>query len=288
MPSKKSWNRRGNCSGWNRPPRRPGLYGLWPGLLALVIICLAALPSCAPVRQPGITGPAPGAAAIIERLHARRQAVKAFQLQGQVEIETRGNEVLGDHLIVGRTPSSLRADVMGPFGRPQMSLALNQDIVTVLAFGENRAFRGPASPANLGRFLGVGLDGAALYDLLSGFPPIMAHDRAEVELPAGSEVAKLTLTDSASGLVQVLDVHLADYVVNQTWIGRKGGPVSLRCEYSDFRQGANGRVAYRIEVSDDMGRRVSLINSEVRINPPVHDKVFELAIPSVMNVESLP
>ena len=288
MSSRRSWNRPSNCSRLTRQGRAPGSAAALRLLLVLCVACLAALPACAPVSQPRFAGPAPEAAAIIQRLQDRRQAVKTLQLQGQVEIETRGNEVLGDHLIVGRAPDSLRADIMGPFGRPEMSLALNQGVVTVLAFGENRAYRGPASPANLGRFLGVALDGAALFDLLTGVPPIMAHDRAEVELPADSQVAKLKLTDSGSGLVQVLEVHLGDYAVNQTWIGRADGPVSFRCEYSDFRISAGGRLPFRTEVSDDRERRVSLINSEIKINPAVNDKVFELAIPSVMNVEPLP
>jgi hypothetical protein len=257
-----------------------------------VLAALAALgcllPSCATIPQSPVIGRLPEPEFVVERLEARRLDVRSFQLQGQVDIESRGEELLGDHLIVGQYPDSLRADILGPFGRPQMSLALKGGELTVLVFSENRAFRGPASPNNLGRFLGVGLDAAALYDLLTGSPPLIKFKQAQLVTTADSAVAQLKLVDDSGSLGQVVEVHLGDYTVNQTWLRSMDGPTRLSCVYDNFRATSLGRYPSRIELSDNQQRRVSLINDDIKLNPLVDQSLFELSVPTAMPLEPLP
>ena len=71
-------------------------------------------------------------------LEARRLAISSFQLQGEISVKTSQGELNGDHLILGKFPDRLRAQVLGPFGRPLLTLVSDGYKLVVLDYDRNQ------------------------------------------------------------------------------------------------------------------------------------------------------
>ncbi len=146
------------CSG--RPRRR-----LPVALLAGAALLLGACP------PPGCPNRPLGDAAQALRLHrSLRRTVEA--LRGEVRVDQRGPEgrIRGTVLMLLERPDRVRFDVLTQLG-PAATLTSDGTDFQLLDVREGRYFEGPACPANLGRLLGVALEGEELARFLVGDTP---------------------------------------------------------------------------------------------------------------------
>ncbi len=254
-------------------------------ILAALATCLVT--ACAGVSTPVVVGPLPQAREVVKRLNARRTAVRSFVMQGQISLVYPDGELYGDHLIQGVYPDHLRADIMGPFGRPVMSLATDGRRLTVLLFRENKAFQGPATRQNLGRFLGIPMSPAEIYALITGNPPLVVYQEATVVRAAGGG-AQLKLLASGGAVGQGIDFDPTDYTVTSAWLRVIDGPVALRATYSDFQPWQGARYPRQAELRDSQGRTLTLQNDEMDLNRAVSGQLFTLRPPAAMKLEPLP
>lgn len=253
--------------------------------LSLYLLCAA----CAATQHPPLEiGALPQAAEVVARIDQRRLAVRSFVMQGQIRLVYPDGELNGDHLIQGVYPDRLRADVISPFGQPVMSLAINGQRLTVLAFRENKAYQGLATRRNLARFLGIAMSPAEVFALITGNPPLLKHDQSEVLATDQKAVAQLKLVAPGGALAQGVDFYLADYAVRGAWIKEADGPFSLACQYDGLKATDAGRFPLRVELSDNHGRTLTLDNDDLSVNSPVSGRLFDLAVPPTMTVEPLP
>ncbi len=233
-----------------------------------------------------MAGEAPQASQVLERLEARRQAVQSFSMQGEINGASRQGELSGEHFIRGRYPDRLRAEVMGPFNKPVLLLVCDGVRLTVLAYNENKAYVGPASRRNLGRFLGLGLTPAEAYALLSGNLPLLRSPQARVFLSSEPGKAVLQL-DERSGAQEGVIFSLGDYAVHEAWLAESGSGFGLSARFDSWQESPAGRFPKRIQLGDREGRSLNLLNDGLKINLPLDDAIFEASLPPQVEVQTL-
>lgn len=245
------------------------------------------LTACATLPQQPTLGVLPDAEQVHERLEARRQTVQGFSLLGEIVAKGPGGEVSGEHRILGQYPDRLRAEVDGPFGKPALLLICDGTRLAVLNYGEGKGYLGPASRANLSRFLGLMLTPAEVYTLLSGSTPLLPAAGGQVFASSTPGQAVLNLSDGA-GLKQGVIFSPGDYAVFQAWVNdRDGGEISAN--FSDFVSLPAGRFPRRTLLAAGEGRELTLANDRLIVNPPGLDPArFEPVLPPGVEVQELP
>ena len=259
------------------------------------MITLAALlflaAACATVSRGPWVGPLPTSKQVIERLEDRRLATRSFEIQGEIQVKTQDEELFGDHLIRGVFPDRLRAEVLGPFGRPILRLVSDGVRLIVLDYRENLAFVGAANRKNIGRFLGLSLSPAEIYALLTGSVPIMPHKKAQVVPAPQPGQAQLKLLGAGGAVGQGVVFSLSDFSVQRAWLREwtgqaRPGP-AFECVFSSFAQSGPESYPKNIEISDRDQRQISLINDKAAFNLPVDGALFEMEIPPGVEVREL-
>ncbi len=256
-------------------------------MLVLAALCLA-LSACATPPQGPAVLELPPAGAVIKRLEARRLSVRSFAMAGSIWAETGDGGLSGDHFIHGVYPSRLRAEVMGPFGRPVLLLIADGARLTVLDYRQNLAYVGPANRSNLARFLGLRLSVGEIYSLLSGSLPLLPHQGERVAPAPKAGAAMLELLAPGGAVAQGITFSLEDFSVLEGWLRQFGRSPVFSAKFSDLAARGPGRFPMRIELSDDNGRQVVLDNDTLEINPPVDGALFEPRLPPGIKVRALP
>ncbi|MBU1276840.1 MAG: hypothetical protein KJ720_15800 [Proteobacteria bacterium] len=220
---------------------------------------------------------------------ARQQAVRSLILGGEVELKAPQGAVNGDHLIMGLAPDRLRAEVLGPFGQPLLRVVTDGRRMAVLSYRENRAYLGPATRANLARFLGLALSPGEIFALLAGCPPLLPAPAGAEVVPSdsGAGQALLRLVEPGGQVVQGVVFDLGDYAVERAWLESRGGGPSLEMSFGRFQAALGSRYPGRLKASDGQGRSLLLISQEVKLNQKVDPALFEVSIPPGLEVVEL-
>lgn len=256
--------------------------------MVFLATCAWLLGACATVPGGPLAGQPPSAGQAVERLEVRRQAARSFSMQGEIQGQNSAGELSGEQRIMGSFPDRLRAEVMGPFGRPALLLLCDGARMAVLAYGENKAYQGPASRANVARFLGLALTPAEVYALLSGSAPLIGLAPQQARLLDSSQAGRAVLQVKSGDLEQGLIFSLDDYAVFESWVSDRAGGNSLSARFEAFSNLAGGRYPRRIKLSDQEGRSLVLDSDQLAINPSLDDKLFEPTLPPGVEVIQLP
>src|SRR5579883_2643776 len=105
---------------------------------------------------------------LLGAITARRAALASLRARAQVR--TGLARLWTREAIVVQRPNAVRIDVLSPFG---LTLALGTDGTVLWAYppAEGTRYEGPATPANLARFLGTPVAVGDLAAILLGLPP---------------------------------------------------------------------------------------------------------------------
>lgn len=244
------------------------------------------LTACAGLPGGPLVGQLPPPEQVQERLEARRQAVRGFIMQGEITAQGPGGEISGEQRILGRFPDRLRAEVMGPFGKPVLLFICDGARMAVLAYGENKGYLGPATRQNVARFLGLALTPAEVYTLLSGSTPLVPNAQGRVYPSSAPGLALLELDDGA-GMKQGLIFSLGDYAVQQAWVNGPNGE-ALNGRFESFFSLDGERYPRRVVLTAGDNRMLTLINDEVRPNPALDEAAFEPVLPPGVETQELP
>lgn len=254
---------------------------LMAGLLAF------SLGACATLPGGPVAGQLPSGPQVAQSLEARRLAVRSFAMEGEIMGRNRQGELNGEQRLWGSFPDRLRAEIMGPFGKPAMLLICDGVRLAVLSYGENKAYLGSASKANVARFLGMALSPAEVFSLLAGSMPLVSQGPGQVSASSERGLAVLSLRDP-QGVEEGLIFGLGDYAVHQAWIRESRGQAGLSVVYERFQTLPEGSFPTRVKLEDQEGRTLTLDNDKLGINQPLDQKLFEPVLPPGVEVQELP
>ena len=168
---------------------------------------------------------------LLDALAARRAAVTS--LRGRARLRAGLGSAWARQAVVVRRPDAVRVDVLSPFGLV-LALGTRDDFLWVYPSGEGTRYEGPASPANVTRFLGAPFAVTDLVDILLGLPPARTptgtpalattpQGEYQLTLPAGLRVQTIWFAGDT------LAVRRAEEAEN--------GVVLLRVAFGDYRNG---------------------------------------------------
>ncbi len=231
----------------------------------------------------------PTAAQSLERLEDRRLFVRSFVMQGEIRLVNDRGEYSGEHIIQGVYPNQLRAEVMGPFGRPVLLLISDGRWLAVLDYRANKAYMGQASQRNLARFVGLNLSLESVYALLTGSVPLPSGAET-IRLTAAPQpdLASLKMVYTGGEMDQELIFDPVSYSLHKVWLHERGDSVDLEAVFDEFQKGVYYSYPLKVELKDRGGQRLVLSCDSLRINPPLKGDAFTPQLPKGVPVELLP
>jgi hypothetical protein len=177
--------------------------------------------------------------------------------------------------VLVRRPDSVRVDVLSPFGLV-LALGTRDGFLWAYPPAEGTRYEGPATPANVTRFLGTPFAVADMVDILLGVPPA----RAVVGTPtlAVTREGDYRLTLPAGARVQTI-WFAGDTLAVRRAEEAESGVVVLRVSFNDYRDG----FPHTLDVGPPAGGAAArLAYDQVEPNPSLDGALF--APPSASRV----
>ena len=237
-------------------------------------LCLAS--ACAGRRLTLPTGPAtpfPEFPSAYQQATAECRGVRSMVASLSLSGRTRGNRLAGRIDTGLAEPSRIRLELFPPmsFGRAAFVLVAKDENATLLLPRDNRVLRDAQPEEIVEALAGVPLGGAELRAVLSGCG-LDAGTPAE-----GRRYENGWVAAEADGTT----VYLRE--LNGRWrvAGASRGPVSVQYGSYDAASGRPETVNFRtIETETTPETNLTVKLSDVEINQPLGDEVFEVEVPT--------
>ncbi len=213
---------------------------------------------------------------VLESLRTRNREIKTFRAFATARYGSKLFNTRGNLVVLIKSPYYLRIDSLSPVGLYDSQVVISRGDLTIYWSGENRYFRGLATPDALARYLSVALDPEAMIQLVAGGVPVEDDDN-------------YTLRTRKAGEEMVLRSERGELVVTR----REETFLPLRYTAFDI----DGRRRYFVEFGGyeksgtrwsprrllasfwDPRARLEINYQEMEINPLVEDRLFQLKIP---------
>lgn len=174
--------------------------------------------------------------ALLGNLAARRGSLTS--LRARVHVKTGFARLWTHQALLVQRPAAVRIDVLSPFG---LTLALGTLGDTLWAYppAEGVLYQGPATPANLARFVGAPVAVPDLVDILLGVPPsrrptgpvrleVVPERRYQLTLPLADGAQRLRFAGDTLDLTEVEEV--------------RDDRVTLRVRFGEYEKGFARRL----------------------------------------------
>jgi len=155
---------------------------------AALLISLAGLLGCPRRIDFGPRGELHDPQELLALVDQAEQAATSLSAEGQVHFDLPEGQATVGAFVSAAAPASLNLQANDFFGRPQSVLACDGTRFGLWVAAENAYYLGPATPANLARFIRVPLSPVEVVALLLGRAPRIAAARwtLEVDREAGA------------------------------------------------------------------------------------------------------
>jgi len=252
----------------------------------VLVVALGAAAGCRPARpRPQWTGVLPKPDVLLAEIGVRRRAITAVRGFAHISYESAQEKVGSRHAVVVAPPDRFRLEILSPIGAVAVVTA-NARELAVWVRRDHRTYRGPATAASIGAWVGVPLRVADVDAVLTGLPPERAATGA----------ATATYDESA-GLVRV-HVPIAGGRQDLWYAGDRPNPVAcettldgtkqtLRIAFADYRTIAGVTLPLDVDMHlEPAGRRVHVRWEPPTPNGTVREDAF--AFPVQAGVEEMP
>ncbi len=248
--------------------------------LAIALTCAAILAAagCRPARpRPPRVGVLPASETLLAGLAARRRAITTLRGIAHISYESADEKVGSRHAVVVAPPDRFRLEILSPLGALAVVTA-NERELAVWVRRDHRTYRGPASAASIGAWVGVPLRVADVVAALVGLPP---ERRATGTATVGF--------DDDAGMVRV-HVPIAGGGQDLWYSGDPLLPAAtettlpevgqvLRVAFAEYR--TIGGISMPLDVDlrlEPAGRRVRIRYEPPTLNGSVRDDLFAFPV----------
>jgi hypothetical protein len=250
---------------------------LWP-----VLIFWLFLSGCRPAAPPVAMTPLTSEA-LLMRLDANRGSFHSLKGLASIRAEIDGRVTSARQALLMEKPARLRAEVLGLFGQPALQVAVDRGQLAVHVVQEGRYLQGAATAGNLARFtrMPLGVDDLvrlALYDV-----PLIPYGESSLQTDERGYLLRL---EASRGDRQNLLFDAAGRLYGVEYF--RDGELLLKVGYDRFAEQQGG---FPKELSLDMPVRrtsLSLVYSDLELNPELGGDRFTLTPPKGVEVEWLP
>jgi hypothetical protein len=174
-------------------------------------------------------------------------------------------------------PDMLRLEVLGPFRQTHLYINANTHTgITLYAPSTNAWYRGPATPGNMQRICGIGVDPFEIVRVLHARPPGPDPETARIDCTQDNGLYTCTL--ESGDRVQTVWIDPVHDTVTRSRLNENGRD-DYDILYSDFQQMGERRIPQTIQVLANRyaagleiklsGSRTDPLNPEqLALNPP--------------------
>jgi outer membrane lipoprotein-sorting protein len=246
---------------------------------ALVLLSAALVSGCA-AHVVGKAGRPAGKLAmdsneLVRDLDVRRAEIHSLRAVARMAYHTSETSHRTRQVIVAERPDRLRWEVLSPFGTAFV-LAASNGMIAAYAPGEDKLYRGVATPENLARYANVDLSVPTIVDLLLGTPPltpgglmVVSRDGDDVKLWQDRDNQVSTYWFNA-----LLDPVRFERQDNQ-------GHVLLSATFGDSVQIGTVRLPTHLTLDVPVSeQRIDIELRDPEINPELPHNLFVLATPA--------
>lgn len=190
-----------------------------PSRVTCLLLAAGCFAACPPARVDfGRDGEPRSAEELLKRVEAAETSVLTLSGEGKLFVDSpQGKGAVSIFTQVAH-PSMVHLEQMDFFGKPQGVLTTDGEKFGLYDAQSGKYFQGPATPANLGRFLPLVMPGPELTSLLLGRAPRIHQESASMRFEPTTGLFTVTLTRGA--IVQTLQVSPPSYrVISSSVVG---------------------------------------------------------------------
>lgn len=245
-------------------------------LRALLPAAALALCACPHRLQLGPQGLADSPEVLLSRLDEAEAKVQGVKGEARLKVDAPGRSGVVTLFVAARAPASIHLEQLDFFGRPQGILVTDGARFLVFDGQAGRWFQGPASPANLARYLPLVMPPADFAALLLGKAPrLRPFERASLSLDEGKGAYLLTLERGAQA--ERLWVRPPEHRVDALELG---GPSPLSITFSSWTTKGEARWPSVVALTQpDAALQAELRWKDVEVNGELDPSLFDLAPP---------
>ncbi|OEU74883.1 MAG: hypothetical protein BA869_08020 [Desulfuromonadales bacterium C00003107] len=220
---------------------------------------------------------------LLQRLQANASAFNSLRGMARIRTEDPSGSASARQVLLLAKPSSLRAEVLGPFGQPLLLLSAHDGQLSVSMPREQRFLQGAATPQRIARFTRAAVTAEQLVRLALYDVPLIAHGDS-VMTP--HEQGYRLLLNGVDGQRQQLDFDAVGRLLSATYM--QGEEPLLKVAYGRF-DGDQQEFPRKMTVTmPEQAASFSLVYSDIELNPELATERFTLQPPAGVVSEALP
>ncbi len=229
--------------------------------------------ACPPPRVNfGVDGEAKSAEDLLQRITAAENQVISLKGDGKLGVDAPQGKGSVTLFVAALHPQTLHFEQLDFFGRPQGVLTTDGTQFGLYDGTSGKYFRGPASAANLGRFLPLVIPPRELVSLMLGRAPRIPHESAALTFDAAANVYRLTLARGA--VTQRLTVAPGSHRVLTSHVE---GLKTYDVEFADIETVSNVPMPKKIIVNAEAAKtRLELSWKDIALNEAPDLTLFDM------------
>lgn len=224
----------------------------------------------------GPEGEPRSAAELLKRIAVAENQVVSMKGDAKLRVESPGQNGTVTLFVAVTHPAFVRLEALGFFNQPQAVLVSDGEKFGMYDAQTQRYYRGPATAANMGRFLPVVLPPNELAALMLGRCPRIPADDGEFTFDAEQGVYLLTL--KRGSVVQTLSVQPPSYRVVKSEVT---GMQAYNSRFEDIEDVGPATYPRRVVLDVPAQKiRVELNYKAVAVNEAPDLTLFEMNAPA--------
>ena len=256
-----------------------------PGTLLLLLLASVLFSSCATL--PTLPAVPPPAEEVFQQVISRREMLQGLKGLVQVRVSSPGKSLHGQQVLFARRPGFLRLESLSPLGTPLLYLVTDGKEIRLYDPEENRYYQGDYRAGSLSFALPMDLHPSEVVNFLLGGCSLADPDQISLRADSSEGLWVLELHSPSRGITETLWVHPQFFHILRADLRRPS--VSYRLSFSDFRQVKEILFPHRMGLSSEDSRtRISVVFSEVELNPTWETQDFLLPVPRGATVLPFP
>jgi outer membrane lipoprotein-sorting protein len=252
----------------------------------LVLLLLLTMVACAPrlEQRPVSNGllPSRSAEAILAPLDQRWQRFEEVRILGRVSVISRQGRLSTRQTFLWRRPSLIRLDTISLFGQPTMTVVADAAQVSIYDPSQGTFLQGPATAANLARFIGLPLAPEDIAPLLTGYiQPSSGTPSPDIRVQTDGGTYLLRFLRPGGGLLQDAWIDPGQWLPTRVVRYNMANLPIVDILYSDFRPVAEGvLLPFQLDIwllRTETAMRLQFLS--VDLNPGLPRAIFQLSPP---------
>jgi len=255
--------------------------------LALLLVCvLLGLASCGPVPPP--KNPYTEGQSLLDDMARHREKIRSFRITGRVDHFGAKHRMQGTVFLFAKLPTSLRIEIVSPFGSPLQVLTVHEGQFALHDLREGRFFTGEALPCNIAHLIRIPLPPEDVMKILIGLSPVIDGSRTvnwdrrgfyNVEITGESGQQQLHISGDRNRLELI-----------HSRLKRADGTTAFDLSFEDWDPIGGGRIPHHIRVKMPRDKADLLLrydNDGVEINVDLPHDAWIQKTPSGLRAEIL-